>query len=156
MAIASKNSLYSVLSSAAPVLFSIAVLAVSFTPKAFGDEITERVDGVYVEDATIVAAKKGENAVIKFKITNFGLANVNLLGIEAEFAGSGELFISIPQKGPQRVSGLAILEEETLDFSTSHLSSELRNLANDLEPGTSVEFKLVFSKFSTTAAAHVH
>ncbi|MBL4725694.1 MAG: hypothetical protein JKY83_03280 [Rhizobiaceae bacterium] len=120
------------------------------------DEISEHIDGIYVEDATITPAKKGGTAILRFKVTNFGQKHVTLVGLSATFAGTGSMMMNIPEIGPKSVSELTILSEETLDFSASHLKGELGEIVSDLVSGTNVEFVLTFSNFTTTAIAHVH
>lgn len=133
----------------------VLVLAV-FPTVVSADEISEHIDGIYVEDATITPAKKGGTAILRFKLTNFGRKHVTMIGLSAPFARTGSMVMNIPEKGPKSISELTILSEETLDFSSSHLKGELGEIVSDLVSGTNVEFVLTFSNFATTATAHVH
>ena len=120
------------------------------------DEISEHIDGIYVEDATITPAKKGKTATLRFRMTNFRRKHVTLIGLRALFAKTGKMVMLIPEKGPENVSSLTILSEEVLDFATSHLKGELHDVESDLVLGSNIEFELVFTDFTTTATAHVH
>lgn len=138
-------------------MFCCVVLMLAASPIAVSaDENSEHIDGIYVEDATITPAKKGGAAILKFKVTNFGGKHVTLVGLSAPFARTGSMVMIIPELGPIKVSELAILSEETLDFSAAHLKGELGEIVSDLVSGTNVEFVLTFSNFTTTATAHVH
>jgi hypothetical protein len=139
------------------LLINMVFLSAVFFPSiSHSDLITERTDGVYVEDAFVTAANKGDTAIVSFKITNFGLRYISLRNISAPFAETGNLLTIDPETGAKTVGDLMILEEETLDFSSSHLRSELYNVSTNLVSGTNVEIEFVFAGFTTTGSAHVH
>lgn len=139
-----------------PIFCCFVLMLAVFPTVVSADEISEHIDGIYVEDATITPAKKGGTAILRFKVTNFGRKHVTLVGLSAPFAGTGSMVMIIPELGPIKVSELAILSEETLDFSAAHLKGELGEIVSDLVSGTNVEVVLTFSSFTTTATAHVH
>ncbi len=135
-------------------MFSLPLI--SIPSNAWSDVISERTDGVYFEDAVVSAATKGGIAIVQFKITNFGLQHINLQGIRASFAETGKLLSSSQSPSAKSVTGFLILEEETIDFSSSHLRGELHNISQNLVSGDSVEIELEFAGFTTTTLAHVH
>ena len=128
---------------------------ISLSP-AIADDVKNDDYAVSVEAANVPATKVGGTAQLQFKIINHGNESVNLRSVRSDLAQVTRMTISDPFLGRQAIDDLSVLRDETLDLDTSHIKVELINLKEDIKPGTTIEFELVFRRFSTTAEAHVH
>ena len=137
------------------LLICICFILVS-VPAAIADDVRNDNNFVSVEAAHVSASKAGGTAQLQFKITNNGNQPVNLKSVRSSLAQTSQVTIFDPYQGRQVIDDLSVLRDETLDLDTSHIRVELINLSKDIEPGSTIEFELVFRRFSTTAEAHVH
>ncbi len=137
------------------LLLSIAVL-VAQTAFAAADETSEVSTGIVVEDAVLEPARKGENARLRFKVSNYTTRRVGLRAIRAPISHSASITMNLNAEGFEPVEQVYILREETLDLQSSHIRVELRDLREEARPGMKVEFELVFSDGATSAIADVH
>jgi copper(I)-binding protein len=140
---------------AAHLLICICFILVS-VPAAIADDIRNDNNFVSIEAAHVSATKAGGTAQLQFKITNQGNEPVNLRSVRSHLAQNSRVTIFDPYQGRQVINDLSVLRDETLDLSSSHIRVELINLSKDIEPGSTIEFELIFRRFSTTAEAHVH
>lgn len=120
------------------------------------DEATDSGEGLHIEDAVITSADAGKSARLRFAISNYGPVKVRLNAVRTSIARDTKLMITMPGGGTRTVSGLPVLQEETLDLTTSHIMVKLVELKRPLNPGATVEFDVVFQNFSVPATAHVH
>ncbi|NNJ74237.1 MAG: copper chaperone PCu(A)C [Anderseniella sp.] len=125
-------------------------------PQAIADDVRNDDHTVSVEAANVPATKAGGTARLQFKIINHGNEPVNLRSVRSDLAKGTRMTIFDPFLGRRAIDDLSVLRDETLDLDTSHIRVELVSLTEDMEPGTTIEFELVFRRFSTTAEAHVH
>lgn len=136
-------------------LICICFLLVS-VPAAIADDVRNDNSFVSVEAAHVSATNAGGTALLQFKITNNGREPVNLRSVRSDFARTSRVTIFDPYEGRQVIEDLSVLRDETLDLASSHIRVELINLIKDIEPGSTIEFEMVFRRFSATAEAHVH
>lgn len=125
-------------------------------PAAIADDVRNDNNFVSVEAAHVSAAKAGGTAQLQFKITNHSNEPVNLRSVRSKLAQLSRVTIFDPYQGRQVIDDLSVRRDETLNLDSSHIRVDLINLAKDMEPGSTMEFELVFRRFSTTAEAHVH
>lgn len=125
-------------------------------PAAFADDVKNDNSFVSIEAAHVLATEAGGTSQLQFKITNNGRESVNLTSVRSSLAQDARITIFDPYQGRQVIEDLSVQRDETLDLASSHIRVELINLTKDIEPGSTIEFELVFRKFSATALAHVH
>lgn len=124
--------------------------------QAAADETTEQTEGIIVEDAVVTPARRGETAYLYFKVTNIGVERAMLLSVQPEIPSVAQIILTAPEKEPQVITQLLILREETLDFASSHIRVELKDIQTPIEAGSTLKFDLVFRRFTTSASAHAH
>ena len=125
-------------------------------PAAIADDVRNDNSFVSVEAAHVSAAKAGGTAQLQFKITNHGSDPVNLSSVRSKLTELSRVTIFDPYQGRQVIDDLSVRRDETLNLDSSHIRVELINLSKDIEPGSTIEFELMFRRFSTIAEAHVH
>lgn len=142
-----------------PKLFSAlagTLILVSASVPAIADESAEHIDGIFVEDAIISTAKKGETAYLRLKITNDSGSPVTLHSIRSTVSNDTRFVVVDPIYGPYRTNDLSILRDETLNLASSHIRVELKNTNRSIAPDTIVPFELIFRRSSMLAQAHAH
>ncbi len=137
-----------------PLIYVCLMSINSFVASA--DDIGNDNSFVSVEAAYVSATKIGGTAQLQFRITNNGNTSVNLTSVRSHLAQRSRITILDPYSGRQEISDLSVQRDETLDLASSHIRVELINLNADIESGSTIEFELVFRRFSATADAHVH
>ncbi len=133
-------------------IFAIGALSLP----TFADESFEPISGVDVLNATATLAAVGETSRLRFRLENFSSADMTLIGVRSEKAVSGAIIVSDGEGGRSEAPQLLIKEEETLDFETSHIWLELRELKTTLKNGQSLPFELIFRTGALPGRAHVH
>lgn len=116
-------------------------------------ETTEHTNGIIVKHAVVDSAKTGNRSYLHFSIVNFSADNISLNGVRTNAATAVELEMNMPGRGYRLVSNVPILRDETLNLLTSHIRVGLTELTRDIEPGSEVEFEIVFQDFVMTAVA---
>ena len=111
--------------------------------------------GVTIENVNVTQGKRGENAAVTFIINNFSYQDVFLQGISSDASSSGELFYKGAFGQGIVESGLPIMQEETLDLSSSHIGARLTDLHSRLLPGDHLTLKLHFKKGQIAISTHV-
>ena len=111
--------------------------------------------GVTIENVNVTQGKRGENAAVTFIINNFSYQDVFLQGISSDASSSGELFYKGAFGQGIVESGLPIMQEETLDLSSSHIGARLTDLHSRLLPGDHLTLKLHFRKGQIAISTHV-
>jgi copper(I)-binding protein len=71
-------------------------------------------------------------------------------------AGAGAIMITDGVGGQSVAAQLLIKEDETLDFETSHIWLELRDLKEPLKDGDMMPFDLIFRSGVLPGRAHAH
>lgn len=115
----------------------------------------EALHGVTIENVNVTQGKRGENAAVTFIINNFSYQDVFLQGISSDASSSGELFYKGAFGQGIVESGLPIMQEETLDLSSSHIGARLTDLHSRLLPGDHLTLKLHFRKGQIAISTHV-
>ena len=133
-------------------IFAIGALSLP----TFADESFEPVSGVTVLNATATPAAVGETSQLRFSLENFSSSDLTLTRVRSKMAGSGAIFVSDGKGGGSVAPQLLIKQEETLDFETSHIWLELRNLKEAATTGGVMPFELVFRTGVLPGRAHVH
>lgn len=135
----------------------VAILAlVAMGPPVSADETFEPISGVTVMNATATPGAVGETTRLQFRLDNFSSSDLTLIGVKSVKAGSGAIIVSNGEGGGSAAQQLLIKQEETLDFETSHIWLELRDLKEALEDGALLPFLLVFRSGALPGFAHVH
>ncbi|WP_412074437.1 hypothetical protein [Tritonibacter mobilis] len=78
-----------------------------------------------------------------------------LQDISSDASSSGELFYKGAFGQSTVESGLPIMQEETLDLSSSHIGARLIDLNSGLLPGDHLTFKLHFRQGQIAISTHV-
>ncbi len=135
----------------------VVIIAIgALSPPTSADESFEPISGVSVLNATATPADVGETTRLQFRLENFSSSDMTLIGVKSEKAGSGAIIVSDGEGGRSETPQLLIKEEETLDFETSHIWLELRNLKEPATTGGVMPFELVFRSGALPGRAHVH
>lgn len=121
-----------------------------------GDETFEPMSSVTVLGATATPATVGETSRLQFRLENFSSADLTLVGVTSKMAEAGAIVIADGVGGRSVAAQLLINEDETLDFETSHIWLELRDLKEPLKDGDTMPFELVFRSGTLPGRAHVH
>ena len=100
--------------------------------------------GVTVLGATATPAAVGDTSRLQFRLENFSSADLTLVGVTSKMAGVGAIMITDGVGGRSVAAQLLIKEDETLDFETSHIWLELRDLREPLKGGDTMPFELIF------------
>lgn len=111
--------------------------------------------GVTIENVHVTQGQRGENAKVTFIINNFSYQDVFLQDISSDASSSGELFYKGAFGQSTVESGLPIMQEETLDLSSSHIGARLIDLNSGLLPGDHLTFKLHFRQGQIAISTHV-
>lgn len=138
------------------VLILSLILFTSISTPSYSDEISEDLDGILIEEASLTLIPKTNRAQLHFTATNYGRTNVTLKNITSPAATEVSMFFLTPKRKKQLVTDLTILVEETLDLNSSHIIVELSGLKKQLVSGDKIEFDLIFNEFRTSAIADVH
>ncbi len=120
------------------------------------DETFEPISGVTVLGATTTPAAVGDTSRLQFRLENFSSADLTLVGVTSKMAGGGAIMIADGVGGRAVAAQLLINQDETLDFETSHIWLELRDLKAPLKDGDTMPFELVFRSGALPGRAHVH
>jgi len=135
----------------------VAILAFLLSDQStLADESFEPISGVTILSATTTPAAVGETSRLQFRLENFSSADLTLIGVRSELAESGAIMIADGDGGSTVAAQLLVKEEETLDFQTSHIWLELRDLKALLEDGDTMPFELIFRNGVLPGRAHVH
>ncbi len=137
-------------------ILALAMIFAVLATFAAADEASETSDGLHIEEAVVTRAQVGESARLRFKISNYGTRKVRLNSVRSDVAQDARLIMTLPGGLSKAVSGLPILQEETLNLATSHVQVELKELKQALLAGSTFEFEAVFQDFTLRAFAHVH
>lgn len=138
------------------LLFLSVIVFTIMNKPSYADEVSEYLDGILVEEATLNPILNSDKAQLHFTISNYGRINVTLKEITSPAATEVSMFFLTPMGKKQTVSNLSILVEETLDLNSSHIIVELSGLKKPLIKGAKVEFELIFNEFKTSAIADIH
>lgn len=114
---------------------------------------TERVR---LEDVRISAGNIGDDARVKFLITNNGHTPLQLRGISSLASDNSRFEIKISNKKHISAEVLSIPPNETLDFQTLHQRIFLSQLTMKLVPGQELDIKFHFLQGDIDVIAHVH
>lgn len=120
------------------------------------DETFEPMSGVTVLGATASPADVAETSRLQFRLENFSSADLTLVGVTSKMAGAGAITITDGVGGQSVAAQLLIKEDETLDFETSHIWLELRDLKEPLKDGDMMPFDLIFRSGVLPGRAHAH
>ena len=138
----------------------ISVLAATLSALSWGpvhsDETSEFSDGILVENAQIKVTSDPKIANLEFAVSNLGVEDVTLIRLHSNISENIDIYYVSSDGKKRAISDLTILQEETLDLSSSHIKVDLLGMTKPLPPGSLIEFKLEFREFTTTAVAHVH
>ena len=145
----------------APIVVTLIAVVLNFPSfvglhNAAADETTERSIGILIENATVQQIGQSNSAVLKLKITNLTPDQLSLRTVIFPLARKSSIIMNFQNGKTELVEGLPILEEETLNISSSHLWVKLDDLSRPLEEGERLSFKLLFSDASVSAVADVH
>ena len=138
------------------ILLLIITCFTTITTFAFADEKTETYDGIVVENAYIQTDHTKATSQLKLKVSNYSSDDLKLLDVQSAAFERTSLMLQMPGAGKVKVDSLTILQEETLELDTSHISIELKRLRHAIKPGDKIEFELVFSDQTIQALADVH
>lgn len=119
-------------------------------------ESSEILTGVDVAGATAKSARAGEDTTVHFALENFSGRDLMLVGARSEVASTGALVLSVPGQPPEDVDVFMILDEERLDFGSSHIRIELRKLRRDLLDGDVISMELLFRQGIVPLRMDVH
>lgn len=110
--------------------------------------------GVTIEEVQVSQGKRGESAAVSFVIENASNKDVYLEGISSDVSAGGELFYQDTFEEGILESGLPILQEETLDLSSSHIGARLTDLKSHLAPGDHLTLRLFFRAGQLNVTTH--
>ena len=139
---------------ASPFILTMSLFLLSSPTGA--DVTSEPLPGVTVENVVATPAQKGGTSIIRFRIVNAGVDDISLQGLRSDSARSAALVLRNSLGVRRDVEMLSIQREEELDFSTSHISGELRDLQTDMVEGDYQDIELVFGRGSISVEAHIH
>jgi len=138
------------------ILLLIITCFTTITTFAFADEKTETYDGIVVENAYIQTDHTKATSQLKLKVSNYSSDDLTLIDVKSVSFEHANLLLQMPGVGKVKVDSLTILQEETLELDTSHISIELQKITHAIKSGDKVEFELVFSEQTIQAFADVH
>lgn len=119
-------------------------------------ENSEILTGVDVAGATAKSARAGEDTTVHFALENLSGTDLMLVGARSEVASTGALVLSVPGLPPEDVDVFMILDQESLDFGSSHIRVELRGLQQDLLDGNVTSMELLFRQGIVPLRLDVH
>ena len=88
-------------------------------------------------------------------IDNFSYRDVYLQGISSDVSSGGEFFYKDAIGQSIIENGLPIMQDETLDLSSSHIGARLTDLNSGLLPGDHLTLKLHFREGQIAILTHV-
>lgn len=117
-------------------------------------DITEEVaNDITISDAAIVPLGGG-GARLKFVVANDGTAAQYLTGVGVEGASDARLVFYSSHGAQQPIVRLAVLPDEEVDFSSSHMQAIVSGLPSIQSDG--VSFDLLFESGTANSTAHQH
>lgn len=138
------------------LLSSLALAVLAAPTLSAADVTTETVSGLEIERATAAPAVAGADLRLSFRLYNNTAETQWLVGLTSPLAAGGALVFRSHHGEETAADGIALLPDETLDFTTSHLVARLTILRDAVCPGDDVPFELVFRRGSATGEADVH
>ncbi|KZY22568.1 hypothetical protein A3728_01130 [Sulfitobacter sp. HI0040] len=116
---------------------------------------TEGLYGISISDVSVEAAQAMADAKVTMKVQNLSSSSVVLEDVASDVSEGGELFYKDRFGTNPASAGFTLLQNETLDLSSSHLGLRLTGLKQNLVAGDHLMLELRFRSGSVTVQAHV-
>lgn len=128
------------------------------SPSMAAEIVQEDIEGLYgisISDVSIEAAQAMADAKVTMKVQNLSSSSVVLEDVASDVSEGGELFYKDRFGTNPASAGFTLLQNETLDLSSSHLGLRLTGLKQNLVAGDHLMLEMRFRSGSVTVQAHV-
>lgn len=114
----------------------------------------EPLQGVSITQLCVESARKGDDPDVKLSIENWSGKTVTLTGIKSKKSKGGELYFRGAFNTSVQSESLTILQNETLNLSSSHVGVRLLGMKQDLNVGQHVPLLLEFRDGTVRVDTH--